>query len=158
MAWIKAISPKAMNDYVGVYGNSIWLKEMDRCWIREEDGTCVSSRLINTRWGKVEHVTITRKALSVDGSGGFSWSEKQQIKNELFGENRDAIEVYPRTDMLIDTCDVYHLWVFDKKVSLPFGIHPKQYAKAINRGSLSLSQDDLIKLQKYYDREEGATK
>lgn len=93
MAWIKAISPKGLNDFAGVYGNSIWLKEMDRCWIREEDGTCVSSRLLNTRWGKVEHVTITRKALSVDGSGGFSWSEKQQIKNELFGENRDEYDL-----------------------------------------------------------------
>lgn len=155
MGWIKTISPKKMNELSGVYNTSIWMKEMDRYWIREEDGTCVSSRLINTRWGKIEHVAITREPLSIDGSGGFSWSEKQQIKNELFGENRDAIEVYPKSDMLIDVCDVYHLWVFDKKISLPFGIHPKQYAKAINRGSLPLSLEDIVKLQAYYGRKEG---
>lgn len=149
MGWIKAISPKLANETLNVYEGSQWMKEMDRCWIREEDGTMVSSRLINTRWGKVEHVTIT-KGLSFDGSNGFSWSEKQQIKNELFGENRDAVEVYPKQDKLIDVCDVYHLWVFDKKTDLPFGIHPKQFTHAINRGAEPVTPDDISKLKSYY--------
>ena len=125
MGWIKCISPKMLNDNFDVYHGQ-WMPEMDRSWIREEDGTQVCSRLLNTRWGKVEHVTITMKGFSADGSGGFSWSEKQKIKDELFGENRDAIEVYPKQKYLVDVCDVYHLWVFDKKIDLPFGIHPKQ--------------------------------
>ena len=151
MGWIKAISPKLANDNFGVYNHNLWMKEMDRCWIREEDGTMVSSRLINTRWGKVEHATITR-GISCDGSNGFTWSEKQQIKNELFGENRVAVEVFPKQDMLVDVCDVYHLWVFDKKIDLPFGIHPKQYAHAINRGAEPMTQEDLATLKNYYDR------
>lgn len=153
MGWIKGISPKMLNDSFDVYHGQ-WMPEMDRCWIREEDGTQVCSRLLNTRWGKVEHVTITRKGISADGSGGFSWSEKQQIKDELFGENRDAIEVYPKQKYLVDVCDVYHLWVFDKKIDLPFGIHPKQFQHAVNRGSESLSLDEINRLREVLNKEE----
>lgn len=156
MTWIKAIPPKMMHDRLGVYQGQ-WMPEMDRCWIRKEDGVCVSSRLIRTSMGNIEHVTITRKAdgfkVSNDGSKGFSWAEKQQIKDELFGANRVAVEVYPTEDRLVDTADVYHLWVFDKKYRLPFGIHPKEYQKAINRG-YSVTDGELKQLQEYYQIEE----
>ena len=151
--WIKAVPPKMVHDEFGVYHGQ-WLPEMDRCWIRTEDGVCVSSRLIRTSVGNVEHVTITRKSPDVvklnNGSQGFSWAEKQQIKNELFGENRVAVEVFPTGDRLVDTADVYHLWVFDKKFKMPFGIHPKEYQKAVNRG-YSMSKEELEILKKYYD-------
>ncbi len=153
--WIKAVPPKMLQDQFGVYRGQ-WNPEMDRCWIREEDGTCVCSRLIRTKeFGNIEHVTITRKndgKLTVDGSAGYSWAEKQEIKDELFGKNRTAIEVYPTEDRLIDTADVYHLWVFDKKYRLPFGIHPKEYKPAVNRG-YSMTENELKTLQAYYDKE-----
>ena len=155
MGWIKAVSPKQLHDNFQVYRGQ-WMPEMDRCWIREEDGVSVCSRIIRIDGfgGKVEHVTITRSiddvGLTNDGTRGFSWAEKMQIKNELFGENRCAIEVYPKQDRLVDTSDVYHLWVFDKKYNLPFGIHPKEYKKAINRG-YNMTDEDMQKLQSYYD-------
>ena len=132
---------------------------MDRCWIRKEDGVTVCSRLIRTQYGNVEHVTITRDrgiedAFVKDGSGGFSWSEKQQIKDELFGKNRTAVEVYPSEDRLIDTSDVYHLWVFDKKYRLPFGIHPKEYTHAVNRG-YSITPEEIAELKAYYAEKEN---
>ena len=155
MTWIKAVTPKALNEVANVYHGQ-WTPEMDRCWIRKEDGTCVSSRLIRTAWGKVEHVTITRSSggflPSSDGSGDFTWAEKQQIKNELFGENRVAVEVFPKADRLVDMCDVYHLWVFDKKFDMPFGIHPKEYQKAVNRGSVPLTQEEMQELKDYLNR------
>ena len=154
MTWIKAASPKMLHDQFGVYHGQ-WMPEMDRCWIRKEDGVTVSSRLLNTAIGKIEHVTITAKKISADGTGGFTWAEKQQIKNELFGEDRDAVEVFPKEKYLVDVCDVYHLWVFDKKHEMPFGIHPKQYRKAVNRGALPLSKEDIQELKDYYKTEEG---
>lgn len=159
MGWIKAIPPKLINDNLGVYSNSIWFKEMDRCWIREEDGIMVSSRLIRVpeEFGsKVEHVTITRshrytgKLFTCNGEGDLSWQEKQTIKNELFGESRLAIEIFPKTSKLIDTADVYHLWVFDKKFDMPFGIHPKEYSKSVNRGCSFTESDGKI-LKTYYE-------
>lgn len=157
MTWIKSVTPKQLHDQFGVYHGQ-WMPEMDRCWIRKEDGTTVSSRLIRTKLGNVEHVTITRRksdgSMSFDGSTGFTWADKQSIKDELFGEDRAAVEVFPKSSRLIDTCDVYHLWVFDKKFDMPFGIHPKEYQKAVNRGALKLNQDELIELKKYYDESE----
>lgn len=146
MTWIKSITPAKVQSMINVYHGQ-WMPEMDRCWIRKEDGVCVCSRLLRTEWGKVEHVTITRSSYSTDGSGDFTWADKQQIKDELFGKNRTAIEVYPKEDRLVDVADVYHLWVFDKKFNLPFGIHPKEYQHAINRGSVPLSEDELNELK-----------
>lgn len=58
------------------------------------------------------------------------------IKNDLFGEKRVAVEVFPTQDRLVDVCDCYHLWVFEKGFQLPFGIHPRdKKTVTVNRGS-----------------------
>lgn len=155
MTWIKGVPPKMLKDRFGAYsskgGRVGWHGEMDRCWIDNEKDICVCSRLIRTRLGKVEHVTISRGTGTCDGSGEVSWSEKMRIKNELFGENRFAIEVFPKQDNLVDVCDVYHLWVFDKKLEMPFGIAPKEYQKAINRG-YNVSYEDIAAMVEDYKR------
>lgn len=151
MAWVKGIPPKMLNDKMGIY-QGLWMPEMDRCWMDYDRGYQVCSRLIRTKFGNVEHVTIVKirkkdePLISTDGSRDLKWSEKMAIKNELFGENRFAIEVYPKQDRLIDVTDTYHLWVFDKKTEMPFGIHPKEHVKAVNRG-YSMTQEELVRLQ-----------
>ena len=151
MAWVKAIPPKMLHEQFGVYQGQ-WMPEMDRAWEDYERGYSVCSRMIYTKqFGNVEHVTISRhhkgdEIISVGGSNPIGWNEKMTIKNELFGENRFAIEVYPKQDKLVDVADVYHLWVFDKKYDMPFGIHPKEYKKAINRGANFYEEDmDALK-------------
>ena len=100
---------------------------MDRAWISDDGQYSVMSRLLRTPFGKVEHVAITSAAGygKCDGSGDIPWAVKMQIKNELFGEKRAAIEVYPPQDRLVDAADTYHLWVFEKGFKMPFGIHPR---------------------------------
>lgn len=49
------------------------------------------------------------------------WRDFQRIKNELCGNECDAIEVYPRESNLHDTADQYHLWVFPESMPLPIG-------------------------------------
>ena len=157
--WIKAVAPQILQNCLGLY-RGLWMPEMDRCWIRKEDGVCVCSRLIRTPIGKVEHATITRKLIHKIPIPGerrdFTWAEKQQIKDELFGKKRCAVEVYPTEDRLVDVADVYHLWVFEKGYRLPFGIHPKEYQKAINRGC-SMNEEELKVLQEYYSQFEDGT-
>ena len=70
-------------------------------------------------------------------------------KERAVREKRTAVEVFPPKDRLINAADVYHLWVFDKKYHLPFGIHPKEYRPAINRG-YSMTMGELQELQEYY--------
>ena len=136
-----------IHDNFGVYDGD-WMPEMDRSWLDYDRGYSVCSRMINTKqFGNVEHVTITRihkdgdPLIAMHGEMAIGWNEKMMIKNELFGEDRFAIEVYPKQDRLIDTADVYHLWVFNKKYDMPFGIHPKEYKKAINRGTTFYPED-----------------
>lgn len=142
--WNETISPAQMHDQFGMY-HGIWNPQMDRCWISDDGKYQVTSRLLRCEWGKVEHVAINLIAdvgddtfLSNDGSRDIPWAEKMAIKNELFGEKRLAIEVYPTKKRLVDACDLYHLWVFEKDFELPFGIHPKdKQAKRVNRGYLN---------------------
>ena len=110
--WRETISPKWMHDTLGVF-HGYWLPQMDRCWI-SDDGYEVMSRLLRTEWGKVEHVTISYVgdaylSFSFNEERDIHWTVKQEIKNELFGENRVAIEVFPEEKSKIDAQDIYHL-------------------------------------------------
>lgn len=152
MSFIKAFTPKTVQEYLGIYQGK-WFPEMDRCWEDYERGYSVCSRMIYTKqFGNVEHVTITKQhkkgepLVSTDGANPIGWSEKMMIKNELFGEDRFAIEVYPKQKYLVDSADVYHLWVFSDKYDMPFGIHPKEYKKAINRGDAKLKPEEIMLL------------
>lgn len=155
MNWVKGIPPRYMRDNMGMFTGGEnrlgWHGEMDRCWLDNDENLCVCSRIIRTQFGNVEHVTISKGTGTNDGTGEVTWAQKMQIKNELFGENRFAIEIFPKQKNLVDVCDVYHLWVFDKKVDMPFGIAPKEYQKAINRG-YNVSDADVEKLWEDYKR------
>lgn len=150
--WYDVISPKYLHDNMGVY-NGIWMPQMDRCW-NSDDGFQVMSRLLRTDWGKVEHVVITRlngeNILSFSGERDIPWAVKQEIKNELFGDNRLAIEVFPKKKALVDVLDCYHLWVFPKDFDLPFGIHPTKdkQGKCIPRGCLPVTDAMVENVQK----------
>ena len=99
MKWIETITPKQAAEELGVPYHG-WMREMDRAWISEDQKYSVMSRLLRTEWGKVEHVTITA-AEGVgrsDGSGDIPWAVKMEIKNDLFGEKRVAVEVFPTQD------------------------------------------------------------
>lgn len=145
--WAKGFSMKQAHDQFGLYEHGIWNKQMDRQW-ESDDGYSVSSRLLRTAWGKVEHVAINKRGpLTANGEKDIPWKIKMEIKNELFGEERPAIEIFPARKRLIDTCDVYHLWVFEKGFEFPFGIHPQdETTPAVNRG-YSFTQDDAQELQ-----------
>jgi|TARA_R100001163_G_scaffold52078_1_gene39455 hypothetical protein len=72
------------------------------------------------------------------------WRDMQRIKNELVGEEHEAVELYPAESRLVDTANQYHMWVFDKPVSdgayYPFGFHDrlvnydKPLSGAVQRG------------------------
>ena len=49
-----------------------------------------------------------------------SWTDLQRIKNELFGEDATAIEVFPPQAEVIDQANMTHLWV----LTVPDAIAP----------------------------------
>lgn len=128
--WHKIIPPKKVQELFHLYEGT-WLPLMDQCW-ESEDGYNVMSRQIRTSFGVVEHITIQ----NAEGKGDVPWSVKQEIKDELFGFNRIAIEVFPAKKNLVDVCDVYHMWLLPKDFKMPFGIHPVRdpFPEPVERG------------------------
>ena len=49
------------------------------------------------------------------------WRDMQMIKNEICGEERTAVEIYPPMSKLVDTCNQFHLWVYPEDYKLDFG-------------------------------------
>jgi hypothetical protein len=69
-----------------------------------------------TSWGPVLHLWIRRH----DDQMPRSWADLQRIKNELVGEQRVAVEVFPEADCLHDSANMAHLWILPEGFILPF--------------------------------------
>lgn len=50
-----------------------------------------------------------------------NWQHFQQIKNDIVGEDSEAVELYPAMSRVIDTANQYHLWVLPDKKKFEFG-------------------------------------
>lgn len=50
----------------------------------------------------------------------FHWREMQRIKNEVFGKETVAVEYYPAESELIDTHNIYWMWIYpDGVIPIP---------------------------------------
>lgn len=63
------------------------------------------------------HISLKRR----DRHVVHDWRHLQAIKNEIFGPERMAFEIYPPESKLVDTANQYHLWVLPESFELPFG-------------------------------------
>lgn len=48
-----------------------------------------------------------------DSAPVVAWHDMQRIKNELFGKDAVAIQVFPKADDLVDEFNIYWLWVLE---------------------------------------------
>ena len=66
------------------------------------------------------------------------WRELQRIKNELVGENVEAVELYPAEDRVVDAANQYHLFCFPKlafpEARFPFGFQERLVAEGSTPG------------------------
>jgi hypothetical protein len=78
--------------------------------------------LASTQLGlKLDHIAF-RTATGDE----LCWKEKQRLKDEIFGKNRMAIEIYPLDEDLVDQANLYHLWVFPDGHWFDFGLSERQ--------------------------------
>jgi hypothetical protein len=63
------------------------------------------------------HLNIRRK----DGGMVRDWRHFQQIKNEIAGPEREAVELYPAESRKVDTTNKWHLWVQPEGVQIGVG-------------------------------------
>jgi len=105
--WVEGRSPKEQG-----FGHG-WANEFNTAF--KNDLFAVLCRPVETRWGSAVHIAI-KNATSSD----IPWAHKQRIKNELFGDDRIAIEVFPTEEDLVDAGNMYHLWIMPLRFRLPF--------------------------------------
>ncbi len=75
---------------------------------------------LETTWGQVLHLLVRPH----DETPIRNWYSLQRVKNDVVGDDRVAVEVFPREADLVDAgVAIYHLWVLPKDFELPFGMH-----------------------------------
>lgn len=82
----------------------IWINRLYQVTVRKMEG--------------LTHLSIHRH----DRAAVRDWRHLQQIKNEVCGGEREAVELYPAESRLVDASNEYHLWVFPEGTRLPFGM------------------------------------
>lgn len=94
----------------------IRIKNLDRIYINNIFVVQVF-KPVQTTWGELIKVGVRRN----DEAPVHSWSDLQRIKNEVFGQNYYAIEVYPSEMDVVDVANMYWIWVLSNQQKVPFG-------------------------------------
>ncbi|HIE97829.1 MAG: hypothetical protein ABGZ53_30525 [Fuerstiella sp.] len=74
--------------------------------LSEEAWTNGAYTCVVDRSGKLVHLSIKR----VDRGPAKDWRHFQQIKNDILGEEVEAIELFPAESRVVDTANQFHLW------------------------------------------------
>lgn len=89
---------------------------------------------------------------NVDNAPIRDWRHFQRIKDELVGQDREAIELYPRRGRVVDEANQYHLWVMPAGFEIQIGYRDGQVCDAdiANRPQFSkqrpFGEDDPYRL------------
>ena len=97
-----------------VYGNEIYTVLM---WQGKDVDTYLHEMVVDAWSGKCAYLSIRRN----DREPCDSWRDFQEIKNQLCGPEREAVQVYPAESRLMDTANQYHLWVMPEGEIFPMG-------------------------------------
>ncbi|MAH48264.1 hypothetical protein CMI37_20740 [Candidatus Pacearchaeota archaeon] len=106
-------SEKAKDAMNGSYNGALF---PDRIWKNNIFIVQVFEK--QSEWGLVQHAMIRRN----DEAPVHNWSVIQRIKNEIFGEERTALEVYPKQSRLIDDANLYWIWVLPMGYDCPIEV------------------------------------
>jgi len=86
------------------------------------------------------HINIRRR----DGAAHLrDWRHFQQIKNEIAGPEREALELYPAESRKVDTSNKWHLWVLPEGVRFGMGWAQRDVQYDENKGVPGLRQRPL---------------
>lgn len=89
--------------------------------------------------GDCLHLNIRRR----DGGMVKDWRHFQEIKNQIAGPDREAVEIYPAEDRKVDTCNKWHLWVLPEGHRVNFGWEKRDISYDELRGVPGLRQRPL---------------
>ena len=90
--------------------------------------------------GEVVWLSIKRH----DKEPVHDWRDLQRIKNEVVGEETEAIELYPAESRLMDTANQYHLFAF--KTGIPIGFVGRAVASSEEAERIGGKQRELFEV------------
>jgi len=80
------------------------------------------------------HLSIKRN----DRAPIHDWRELQEIKNQILGQDAEAVELFPAESRLVDSANQYHLWSPNKPgYRFPFGFE----VRLVSESSIGKSQN-----------------
>lgn len=98
--------------------DEVWASDEYQCLVRYLEPTAHGEELEVPR-GREGMMQLSIHRMDRRPIG--NWRIMQQIKNEVAGPDREAIEIYPAESRLVDTSNEYHLWVMPIGGTLPMG-------------------------------------
>ena len=76
----------------------------------------------NEDWPEMVHLSISNRDLSAL----LDWRHLQEIKNDLVGEENEAVQLFPAESRLVDLSNQFHLWALkDPTINFPFGFQER---------------------------------
>lgn len=97
-----------------VMGSQGYLRGVTRAW--QNGWFAVMARPISTEWGEAIHVMVRNQP----NTPVRNWLDLMRIKDELFGSDLTAVEIFPPRTQVVDQANMTHLWVLPEGLSLPF--------------------------------------
>lgn len=91
-----------------------------RAW-KNDMYTVWEFQIVGSGW---THLSIKRN----DRGEVTDWRHMQQMKNEVCGPEREAVELYPATSRVLDAANQRHLWVYPEGRQFPLGAHYRNVA------------------------------
>mgnify|MGYP003626764078 CR=1 FL=1 len=92
-------------------------------------------------WPEMIHLSIKR----IDREPIMDWRHLQRIKNEILGEDYEAVQLFPKTERLVDTSNQYHLWaIADPKMVWPFGYMDREVIGTMEAEQEGAKQRKLV--------------
>ena len=108
-------------------GDAIFINSQYVVYRREDMHNLPAS----SEWPAMVHLLIR----SHDQKPIHDWRDLQSIKNAIVGPEHEAIELYPRESRVVDTANVFHLWVLaDSNANFPFG-YPSRVVRGEDKGA-----------------------
>ena len=97
----------------------VWGSDLYQVTVRRLPTTSVAT---GEPSGEMLYLSIKRN----DRHAIRDWRHLQQIKNEIAGPEREAVEVFPAESRLVDTANEYHLWVLPEGERVPCGYSERE--------------------------------
>lgn len=75
----------------------------------------------------VQRLSICRTSVATNGhwSDRITWDDLQRLKDECGRGDRQAVEIYPANEHVVNVANLRHLWVLPLGTSMPFAWRKK---------------------------------